>query len=302
MGLADRLGAAKRWMWSPMTVRMADQGCDTLVHAGGEAMVYVDVRGEDDGTMERIEVFLEMMGWGAEGKARWPLAELPPEAGRHELRVTLPTGLAPACTKYVEYTFEAELHRTKGTNSTAGSVVDVVARPEDLYWPAGPRSGQDGPDDVRISIELDAAGDAVAVEDALTGRVVVHAVREQPKGRDVELAFGPTVDTLVPVAGKSQAQPRARFQPTVRKTLADRRALAAGERLELPFHVDVAAGAPPTLHNGGQTSVVWQVRVTYGDAVAWRLVGVLDPEARAGRRDAPSPSLLSFLGSLDTAR
>src|SRR3954453_3412450 len=111
MGLKDRLGAAKRWMWSPMTVWMADQGCDKLAHAGGEAKVYVDVRGEDDGTMERIEVFLEMMGWGAEGKGRWPLAELPPELGRHELTVTLPAGLAPACAKYVEYTFEAELHR-----------------------------------------------------------------------------------------------------------------------------------------------------------------------------------------------
>jgi hypothetical protein len=301
MGLKDRMGSAKRWLWSPMTVWMADQGCDKLAFAGQEAKVVVDVRGEDDGTMERVEVVLRMMGWGGDGKTRWPLAELPPTLGRHELTVTIPTGLPPACAKYVEYSFESELHRTKGTNSTAASVVDVVARPADLYWPEGPRSGQDGPDDVRITIELD-GDDVVAVGDALTGRVVVHAVRDQHRGHDVELAFGPVVDTLVPVAGKSQAQQRARFQPTAKAKLAERRGLASGERLELPFSVEVPEGVPPTLHNGGQTSVVWQVRVEHGDASAWRRVGVLDPEARAGRRDQPSPSLLSFLGSLDTGR
>jgi hypothetical protein len=51
--------------------------------------------------------------------------------------------------------------------------------------------------------------------------------------------------------------------------------------------------------HGGRTSVVWPVRVAFGDAVAWRRVGVLDPEALAGRRDEPSPGLLSFLASLD---
>lgn len=295
------MGSAKRWLWSPMTVWMADQGCDKLVFAGQEAKVYVDVRGEDDGTMERIEVYLRMLGWGGDGKLKYPLAELPAEVGRHELTVTIPTGLPPACAKYVEYTFEAELHRTKGTNSTAASIVDVVSRPEDTYWPDGPRAGQEGPDDVRIAIELD-GDDVVAVGDALTGRVVVHAMGEQRRGHDVELAFGPVVDTLVPVAGKSQAQQRARFQPMVKTKLAERRALASGERLELPFALDVAEGAPPTLHNGGQTSVVWQVRVEHGDTKAWRRVGVLDPEGLAGRRDEPSPSLLSFLGSLDTGR
>jgi predicted chitinase len=82
MGLKDRLGAAKRWMWSPMTIWMADQGCDKLAHAGGEANVYINVRGEDDGTMERIEVYLRMMGWASDGKTRWPLAELPAATSR----------------------------------------------------------------------------------------------------------------------------------------------------------------------------------------------------------------------------
>jgi hypothetical protein len=67
----------------------------------------------------------------------------------------------------------------------------------------------------------------------------------------------------------------------------------------VPFRLDVTPGAPPTLHNGGQTSVVWKVRVAYGDTVAWRRVGVLDPEALAGCRDEPSPGLLSFLAGLD---
>jgi hypothetical protein len=240
-------------------------------------------------------------GRGGEGRDRRP------RRGRRDARAhrgvpaddRLPTGLTPACTRYAEYTFQAELHRTKGTNSTAASIVDVVARPADLYWPDGPRAGQDGPDEARIAIAFDGDDDTVEVGTTLTGRVTVLATRELA-GQDVQLAFGPTVDTLVPVAGKSQAQPRARFQPTVRTTLAPRRALASGERLELPFRLDVAAGAPPTLHNGGQTSVVWQVRVAFGDTVAWRRVGVLDPVALAGRRDEPSPGLLSFLASLDT--
>ena len=59
---------------------------------------------------------------------------------------------------------------------------------------------------------------------------------------------------------------------------------------------------PPTLHNGGQTSVVWQVRVKRGKTMGWSLVGVLDPEAAAGTRNQASPSLLSFLASLDSAR
>ncbi len=301
MGLKDRLGSAKRWMWSPMTVWMADQGCDRLVRAGEQATVVVDVRGEDDGTPERIEVLLQMIGWGNDTIVKWPLAELPPTLGVHRLDVTIPPGIPPACARYADYSFEAVLHRSKGTEAKAGSVVDVVARPEDLYWPEEPRAGQDGPDEARIAIELDAADDVVAIGTPLTGRVTIFATCEL-RGHDVELAVGPTLDTLVQVAGKSQPQPRAKFQPVEKVKLVPRLQLAAGERLELPFSVNIEPGVPPTLHNGGKTSIVWQVRVTYGDAVAWQLVGVLDPEAKAGRRDAPSPSLVSFLVGLESAK
>jgi len=53
MGLMDRLNGAKRRLWSPMTVWMAEVGSDTLVRAGEPATVVVEVRGESDGTPER---------------------------------------------------------------------------------------------------------------------------------------------------------------------------------------------------------------------------------------------------------
>jgi hypothetical protein len=300
MGLMDRLNGAKRRLWSPMQVWMADTGSDRLAHAGGTAKVVVDVRGEDDGTPERVEVFLQMIGWGNDGKVKWPLGEVPAKLGTHVLEVMLPAGLAPSCATYSEYTFNAELFRSKGVGSTAASIVDIVGRPEALYWPDGPRSGQDGPDDVRVTLELDAP--VVSVGGApLTGRATVFATRDVGKDA-IELVFGPTLDTLVQVAGKSQPQSRAKFKPTTELRLADARPLTAGEHLVLPFSLEVPEGVPPTLHNGGKTSVVWQVRVSRGKSAGWNLVGVLDPEAAAGTRDQPSQGLLSFLASLDSPR
>ncbi len=296
MGLKDRLNATKRWLWSPMEVHMVDLGSDKLVRAGETAKVVVDVRGEDDGTPERIEVFLKMTGWGNDKSVTWPLGEVPTALGVHELEVQIPTALAPSCARYAEYAFGAELHRTKGAASSAASIVDVVSRPEDTYWPPGARSGQEGPDDARITIELDAT--TVAAGAPLTGRAIILATRELRR-HDVALAFGPLVDTLVPVAGKTQPQPRARFKAAVEVELAGGLALSAGERVELPFAVDVPLGLPPTLHNGGKTSVVWPVRVTLGKATGWCLAGVLDPEGDAGIRNRPSPGLLAFLGALD---
>jgi hypothetical protein len=142
MGLMDRLNGAKRRLWSPMNVWMVDLGSDTLVHSGGPATVVVEVRGEDDGTPERIEVYMKMVGLGYDGKRTWPLGEIPTTLGRHVLEVTLPAGLTPSCSGYADYTFEAELHRSKGVGSTAASIVDVVGRPDELYWPDGARSGR----------------------------------------------------------------------------------------------------------------------------------------------------------------
>jgi hypothetical protein len=270
MGLLDRLNGAKKRLWSPITVWMAETGSDKLVRAGEPALVVVEVQGEDDGTAERVELFLKLVGLGIDSKRTWPLAEVPKVVGRHELRVTIPPELPPSCASYAEYTFESILHRTKGTPSTAASRVDVVAREEDLYWPDGPRHGGDG-----ITVELDA--ETVEVGGVLTGRATTHG--------KATVRFGPTVDTLVRVAGRNQPQQRARFKATTEFTLAD-----DGE-----FRIDVPEGVPPTLHNGGITSVVWKVEVQCGDRTGWALVGVLDPEATAGTREAPSPSLASFL-------
>jgi hypothetical protein len=299
MGLKDRLSGAKRWLWSPMQVWMAEMGSDELVHAGAPAKVVVDVRGEDDGTVERIELVLQMTGWGNDERVTWPLAEIPATLGAHTLEVEIPTGLAPSCAKYAEYRFLTTLHRTKGTGSEAASVVDVVARPEDLYWPEGERTGTERADDAEITVDL--AEPHVAEGATLSGTVFVAARRELGKDA-VTLELGPTIDTLVQVAGKTQPQPRAKFSAATTVELAPSGPFAAGELLELPFTVEVPAGMPPTLHNGGQTSVVWQVRARRGDAVGWTLVGVLDPDASAGTRNQGSPSLLQFLGSLDSAR
>jgi hypothetical protein len=280
-------------------VWMADQGCDTLVHAGGTGTVRIDVRGEDDGTMQQIEIFLKLVGWGYDGKRRWTLAELQPDIGRHELTVEIPVDLPPSCAGYADYTFESILHRTKGTEDTAASRVDVVSRLQDLYWPEGERSGVEGPDDVRITVELDA--ETVDVGSPVTGRARVFALRDVRKD-EIELEVGPTVDTLVQVAGKAQPQPRARYKASAKLELADARPLRAGEQLELPFSIEIPEGVPPTLHNGGLTSVVWQVRAIRGKSVGWSLVGVRDPEAAAGHRNQASPTLLQFLGSLDSGR
>ena len=90
MGLLDRLNGAKQRLWSPITVWMAETGSDKLVRAGEPALVVVEVQGEDDGTAERVELFLKLVGLGIDSKRTWPLAEVPKVVGRHELRVTHP--------------------------------------------------------------------------------------------------------------------------------------------------------------------------------------------------------------------
>jgi SpoOM protein len=289
MGLKDRLGAAKRWMWSPMEVHMLDLGSDEYVRAGEQARVVVDVRGEDDGTVERMDVSLERSGV-VDGKATWPLGEIPATVGVHELQVSIPIGLAPS-SRYTEYVFAGKLRRTKGTGSDAVSLVDVVSRPEDLYWPDGPRSGREGPADATIAVELDA--DPADIGSTLTGRAVVVAAGHL-RARDVELEVGPVVDTLVPVAGKTQPQQRAKFTAAAQVKLADGRKLSAGERVDFPFRIEIPAGAPPTLHDGDKTSVVWQARVSLGTSVGWTLVGVLDPESLSASRNLKASGLLDL--------
>ncbi|MCU1690002.1 MAG: hypothetical protein JWN20_1930 [Jatrophihabitantaceae bacterium] len=288
MGLRDKIKSGMRAMWSPITVWMADQGSDQLVTAGGPAKVVIDVRGQDDGTAERVEVFLKMTVF--DHIQKWPLGEVPAVLGQHTLEVTMPTGLAPSCAGFAEYTFNAELHRSKGVGSSAASVVDVVSRPEDTYWPSTPRSGQEGDDAARITIELDSP--LVNAGALVSGRVTIHALRPIDPA-SVDLAVGPSIGP--------PPQTDAKFSGVARVRLAHDVALGTAQPLVLPFAVQVPAAAPPTLYNGGKVSVVWAVRVEFGRTTGWALVGVLDPTGAAGVRNQPSPSLLGFLASLDTS-
>jgi hypothetical protein len=246
MGLKDKLGAARRWMWSPMTIDMLEAGSDPLVHAGATANVVLDVVGEDDGTGERIEVLLAL-----NVQTKWPLGELPATVGRHELEVEIPVGIPPS-SKYTEYVFKGVLHRSKGTGADAVSLVDVVARPEDLFWPDGPRA--QGPE-----IVLDA--DPVNIGDTLGGRTTPGA----------KLEIGTLIEKPEQVAGKVDHQQRERFITVVETTAGPDGA----------FFAPIPAGAPPTLHHD-RTTVIWQVRA--GED-AWRTFGVLDPECQSSDRN-----------------
>ncbi len=169
MGLKDTLKNTLRAVWSPITVWMADEGSDRLVEAGQPAKVVVVVNGEDDGTADRVEITLELVGDGGLHAESWPLGEVPAVVGRHETTVTIPPGLQPSCALFAEYAFAATLHRTKGVGSSAKSVVDVVARAEDVSWPEGSRSGLDGDFATGLAITLD--DETAAAGASVSGRV-----------------------------------------------------------------------------------------------------------------------------------
>jgi len=266
---------------------MAGEGSDDLATAGERAKAVVKVQGEDDGSVDRIELRLVMAGFGADQES-WPLGPVPTELGLHELEVQLPADLAPSCADFVEYRFHAELFRTKGVGSDAGSVIDIIGRPEHLFWPEGPRAGQDGADSAQIDVTLES--ETTEVGGSVRGTVAVSAV-EAIKRDDLVVALAATI-TSPASDGK--------LKPSTKIVLAERLSLAAGEQRELPFALDVPEGVAPTLDGPGTSSITWQVRATLGDAVGWRSVGVLDPQATAGVRNAKSPSLLSWLASLDS--
>ncbi|MEA2171133.1 MAG: hypothetical protein QOF76_4433, partial [Solirubrobacteraceae bacterium] len=238
---------------------------DASAEAGGRATVTVTMTGEDDGTATTIAVYLRRLGWDAVEATKWPLADLPAAFGAQTVDVELPTGLAPSCARYCEYAFCADVRRSEGRGVTAAAAVTVHARREDLYWPDGPRAGGE------ITIECD---DAVVIGGVLTGSVDVAG--------DVELEIGPELDTLVGVAG-GKAEPR--FLATARVTLSDDRS----------FAVPIGDVVPPTLYDGHEIAIVWQVRARQGDRTGWRAFGVLDPGSRAAARD---PKLLTFLAQL----
>jgi hypothetical protein len=255
MGLKDRLLSAKRKVWSPITPWMAGEGGDLLVTAGETARTVVSVRGDDDGTAERVVVRLECKGPGLDPPRSWDLGEVPATVGRHELEVTIPAEAPPACAKYCEYRFLAELIRSSGINPDAAEFIDVIGRPEHLYWPEGPRG---------VGMTLDA--DTVELGGTVSGRI----------GGAEKVELGPVIH--------APSSPEGKFK-----------ALATAPVVDGAFTLVVPKPAPPTLHNGGTASIVWEVRA----GEARHVVGVLDPDASAGIRDSGSPGLLETLAHWD---
>ncbi len=272
-------------MWSPITVWMAGEGSDDLVTAGERAKAVVRVKGEDDGSVERIELSLVMSSFGAKQQS-WPLGPVPTPLGLHELEVTLPADLTPSCAQFAEYAFNAELHRTKGMGSEAASVVDIIGRPEHVAWPDGPRAGTEGADVARVDLTLDA--ETVVAGGVVHGRVAVTAMHEVSR-KDLEVAL-----VLL------RKQPGGDSEKVVaRVVLGEKLSLATGDRIEHPFALELPPSVLPSLRASETIAVSWQVRAALGDAAGWQWVGVLDPEGNAGVRNAGSPSLAAFLLSLD---
>lgn len=286
MGLLDKLKDAKGRVFSPTKVWLAGHGSDDVVRAGGTATVVVEVSGEDDGTVTQIDLALKQSGHTLDTPVLHPLGQVPTTTGLHRIEVTIPQDLPPSCLGFVDYAFRADLQRSKGIGSTADVRVDVIALPQHLWWPDGPRSGSAGADDVRITVLLDA--DTAAIGGAVSGRVEVRGATSG----DVTLELGTEIDTTVRVPGRNEYQPRVRYKALASQPLGT---LTAGGPQAFPFRVEVPEGTLPTLHNGGKTSVVWQVRGVVGKAVGWSLVGVLDPDSKARTREDPHSSTAAFL-------
>jgi hypothetical protein len=245
MGIKDRLVAAKRYVWSPMTLTMLERGSDTVVKAGHTARVVVDVEGESDGTAERIEVRLKL------GEhMSWPVADVPTTAGRHELEVLIPAD-APPTSRYSTYYWVGKLHRTRGIAAEAMCPVRVIGHPDHVYWPDGPHRGSEEP-----GVLLDQ--DTVNAGGAVSGRA--------PGAESVEV--GHVLDVPEPVEGSNEYEQTQRFTK-----VADVRPGADGT-----FRLEIPAGVPPTLYNGDRTWITWEVRTTAG---AWQRFAVLDPDGRS---------------------
>jgi hypothetical protein len=262
----DRLKSAKRYVWSPMQIGMHGTGSDAVAHAGRQAQVVVDITGEDDETMQHVELLLRL-----NLDQEWPLAQLPAALGRHELTVEMPTGLPPS-SEHTVYFFVAKPSRTRGTAVEVLAPVNVVSRPEDLFWPERPRAQSDGPG---VSIQLDA--ETVDMGTSISGRVLAAA------GQKVTVAVGPVLDSVHQMDGDEKQTRTVTFGSV------------ATVELEEPgaFSLQVPAEHPPTLHNG-TTSVFWEVRAKADGVEATHVFGVLDPNGlgAARRRDSTIAGLL----------
>jgi hypothetical protein len=195
-------------------LRVVGTGSDAVAHAGRQAKVVVDITGEDDETMQHIELLLRL-----NLDQTWPLAELPATLGRHEVTVEMPTPL-----------------RSRGTAVEVLAPVDVVSRPEDLFWPDRPRARSDWPG---VSIQLDA--ETVDMGASITGRVLAAA------GQRLTVEVGPVLDRVHQVEGSEKQARTVTFESVARVELKE----------PGTFSLEIPAEQPPTLQNTA-TSVVWR--------------------------------------------
>jgi hypothetical protein len=256
MGLMDRLKSAKRYVWSPMQIGMVGTGSDAVALAGRQAKVVVDITGEDDETMQRIELLLRL-----NVNRTWPLAQLPATLGRHEVTVELPTGLPPS-SEHTEYFFVAKPLRSRGTAVEVLAPVNVVSRPEDLFWPDRPRAQSDGPG---VSIQLDA--ETVDMGASISGRVLAAA------GQKLTVEVGPVLDSVYQVEGEEKQTRTITFKSAAKVELKEPGA----------FSLQIPGEHPPTLQNA-TTSVVWEVRAKADGVEATHVFGVLDPNSLGAAR------------------
>lgn len=245
----------------PCPTTLSVQGSDDLVRAGERARVRVEVGGADDGLSDGIEVYLRMLGWDNKRAFRRPLGSLPAALGTHDLEVEIPGDLAPACARHTEYDVVAELKRSAGRGVFAASVVDVIGRPEAVWWPEGERAAGD----VGVDREVIALGDTVS------GRAGAESV-----------SVGPVLDRHVGLPGRREDA--GRFLEVATAPVVDG-----------AFSVVLPDDVPPTLFDGGEQGIYWEVRA--GDG-AFARFAVLDPEGRCGRRHGRPDKLLTRLAEL----
>lgn len=288
MGFKDRLQKIKESVsLSPLDVTLIQLGTPETLLAGAPVVVNAKVKGEADETIERIELFLHQ----TPSYTTFPLGEVPAVAGLHEVPVVLPEGLAPSVAEYCDYTLRAKVLRNKGLDNEGTLPIDVVGRPEDLAWPKGPRTGQDGPTDaLRIEVLLDEQ--VVDTGSWLTGTVRLVASRDVGKD-DVVLTIGATITSPRPNDKDGRRDRHGRVE------LAKNQALSAGQHLDLPFKVELPSGVPPTFALS-ETTIVWRAEARVGKAIGWTVFGVLDPKGDAGIRARKSRGLTGLMtGSPD---
>jgi hypothetical protein len=249
-----------------MQIGMYGTGSDAVAHAGRQAKVVVDITGGNDETMQHVELLLKLGD-----NQTWPLAKLPATLGRHEVTVELPTGLPPS-SEYTAYFFVAKPQRSRGTAVEVLAPVNVVSRPEDLFWPDRPRAQSDGPG---VSIELDA--ETVDMGASISGRVLAAA------GQKVTVEVGPVLDSIHQVEDSEKQTRTVTFQSAAKVEL----------RVPGAFSLQIPAEHPPTLQNV-TTSVFWEVRATADGVEATHVFGVLDPNSlgAARRRESTIAGLL----------